>query len=474
MYRNRLAVILIFLLLFMQLTPKKASANPIAISAAASVVVTALLSAVGYSATSEAGKRASTQFTWENLSESTREYINRKAIDLAAGAVAVDMLLTDGIITEFITGRDRLLDMSANHEGITFSDAQTMPIQSMTIPESERQYGKWACNVTGTTGAYSAAGYVEMRLTPSGNPAIRIGWDKAIVGGSIVNVTLLQVHSNTGVLYPNTAIETLSGGGITMPFHEIAVIVDEYLIQYYIDGEMIVSEPNTNHYKVSAIYKEGSTVQGTISYEYDNTVILQEGTDYTTDSAKVENPNLSQSLTGTTISITNTGDTTTTIVTPETANQETGAITGWLSTLWNTVSNGFQNVLNKMGQISTSITTPLEALKTGVLTISTAITTFFDPTIPINWEPIKAIGFSFTRAFPFSLPWDIYRSFSSLVSSEWDGKIPVNVNSGIVSMNFEISFDWFDSIIGSVRLIELLLFDVGLILATRKLLGGAA
>ena len=124
---------------------------------------------------------------------------------------------------------------------------------------------------------------------------------------------------------------------------------------------------------------------------------------------------------------------------------ELGTQTGWLAAIW-------QQVKNIAGSLSTSITN------------------FFDLSRPINLDPLDMSGQTFTNKFPFSLPWDLYNSFSSLetsgVAPDWE----------IEFMGAEIDFslDLVDDYIPTIKLIELVLFDIGLILATRRLLGGAA
>ena len=91
----------------------------------------------------------------------------------------------------------------------------------------------------------------------------------------------------------------------------------------------------------------------------------------------------------------------------------------------------------------------------------------------IDWEPLKQLPYIFTTKFPFSLPWDFYNSFKQLEGGQWDGKIDINVQSVLADFVFTIDLSMFDNIRNVMIKIELLLFDVGLMLATRRLLGGA-
>lgn len=90
----------------------------------------------------------------------------------------------------------------------------------------------------------------------------------------------------------------------------------------------------------------------------------------------------------------------------------------------------------------------------------------------IDWQPLKKGASTITRKFPFSLPWDLYNSFKQLDGSSWDGKIDINIDSKLADFIFEIDLGMFDGIRNIVKRIELIIFDVGLILATRRLMGG--
>lgn len=90
----------------------------------------------------------------------------------------------------------------------------------------------------------------------------------------------------------------------------------------------------------------------------------------------------------------------------------------------------------------------------------------------IDWEPLrKGLG-AITHKFPFSLPWDFYNSFKQFEGNEWDGVVKIRINTVLADFNFDIDLGMFDGIRNIVKKIELLIFDVGLIFATRRLMGG--
>ena len=94
----------------------------------------------------------------------------------------------------------------------------------------------------------------------------------------------------------------------------------------------------------------------------------------------------------------------------------------------------------------------------------------------IDWGPLKQGIGSLTNKFPFCLPWDIYNSFVQFQGVEWSGIINIDISKVSskfpVGWDFDIDFSMFDELRQIVKKIELMLFDLGLILATRKLMGG--
>ena len=89
----------------------------------------------------------------------------------------------------------------------------------------------------------------------------------------------------------------------------------------------------------------------------------------------------------------------------------------------------------------------------------------------IDWEPLRRGLFELTEKFPFCLPWDLMRGIQSLESSQWDRKIRIEVGDGIWPA-MVIDLTMFDGIASITRVILLIVFDLGLIFGTRKLMGG--
>lgn len=90
----------------------------------------------------------------------------------------------------------------------------------------------------------------------------------------------------------------------------------------------------------------------------------------------------------------------------------------------------------------------------------------------INWEPLKINAMKITNKFPFSLPWDIKKSFESLAD---DGQIPkfkIDLTDTVLNVEYEIDLTMWDNIAKVFRGFILVGFDIGLILLTRRLMGG--
>jgi len=89
----------------------------------------------------------------------------------------------------------------------------------------------------------------------------------------------------------------------------------------------------------------------------------------------------------------------------------------------------------------------------------------------INWEPLRRGLYELTEKFPFCLPWDLMRGIQSLESNQWDRQIRINVGDGIWP-EMVIDLTMFDEIARITRVVLLVIFDLGLIFATRRLMGG--
>lgn len=99
-----------------------------------------------------------------------------------------------------------------------------------------------------------------------------------------------------------------------------------------------------------------------------------------------------------------------------------------------------------------------------------------DPT-QINWNKLKGVPMILTKKFPFSLPWDAQRFmqgvFGDIPSAE-QFSIKIDKLMG-VDFNLNITMPaYFDGWFAFARQATVILFDIGLIYALYRLLGGAS
>lgn len=118
------------------------------------------------------------------------------------------------------------------------------------------------------------------------------------------------------------------------------------------------------------------------------------------------------------------------------------------------------------------------ATKTAVITLSKTVSDFIVPPAPVsvNLEPLKLTGVALTNVFPFSLPWDLARSMNPFYTTSSFVPIlslgPFNM-PGVGACTWAINLSNWSPAVALVRAMELLFFDIGLVLLTRKLMGGA-
>jgi len=95
-----------------------------------------------------------------------------------------------------------------------------------------------------------------------------------------------------------------------------------------------------------------------------------------------------------------------------------------------------------------------------------------DGTLSINWEPLKLSGDMFSDRFPFSIPWDIKRAIIGM--GDGDAPAPVWSIHFPEPLNWTLTIDlaFFNGIAPAVRSLELVVFMLGLLMATRKVIGG--
>lgn len=133
------------------------------------------------------------------------------------------------------------------------------------------------------------------------------------------------------------------------------------------------------------------------------------------------------------------------------------------------------------GTITADSTIGLTLTGAQTIAVSTTVTAtgVIDPPIEgeINWDKLKMTGLLFTNKFPFSLPWDLFESFNSFNTGPGSDDHQVftfDLSNTPLQQSFSVNMEWFEEYIPIIKMVELAIFDIGLILGTRKLLGGDA
>lgn len=98
-----------------------------------------------------------------------------------------------------------------------------------------------------------------------------------------------------------------------------------------------------------------------------------------------------------------------------------------------------------------------------------------DTSTTLNFSPLQVAGTLFTNKFPFSLPWDLKRSFQALSTTNTFNPIfNIAFTAPLIGeVSFDIDLSTFNDLVQKVRVFELISFDVAMILTTRRILGGA-
>lgn len=95
----------------------------------------------------------------------------------------------------------------------------------------------------------------------------------------------------------------------------------------------------------------------------------------------------------------------------------------------------------------------------------------------LDLDPLRRLGSAITTRFPFSLPWDIYRGLDVVRGQGSLQPLHLQFYMPLSDTPYEFDVVWPDFVITLapyVRAGFLLIFTIGLVMSTRKLLGGAS
>jgi hypothetical protein len=148
----------------------------------------------------------------------------------------------------------------------------------------------------------------------------------------------------------------------------------------------------------------------------------------------------------------------------------------WVRSLLETIIESILGIPDAISNAFDWVRSLLETIKDAIASISTAITTGLIGDLNVDTSVIRDIGSTFTSKFPFSLPWDLVRAVDIFDGSSgslgpWVVSFPDPFGN---SIQFEISIpQGMAAYFKYIRWALLIAFDIGLIYATRRLLGGA-
>jgi hypothetical protein len=433
-------------------------------------VVLAGLAEAGIAVQNQENAAYIAQAAWDGMTEYTHDAINNAVANIAEGIVILHM--GSEIISDFISGADTVVDYGENETPITvngdLSEWETLEIVETGGSDVVDLLPSSAIGLTTVQSTSywpfgsGLASNVKVKLNTTNQNTYVIAssyytkissWHKQVRAQYFLN----GVASDWVILENDDGIYRSTDHALG--FHSVSLgISADGTVRFYADDMEIGSGTvavGTVFYS-AGIYSSNCTGSGQYASSVDSTVVLVPETDYTVDEDKrVAFPG---TWTGTDLNVdTATGTGTGTITPPTTGVTDLTTTNTWLGNIWQILNNS------------------LNSIKTSLLSIVASIAALTAaPTVGIDWTPIKTIGTGFSTLFPFSLPWDLSRILTSFNASEWNGQITIAAHSVLANFDFIISFAWFDNIRGIVKGLEVVAFDLGLIMITRKLLGGAS
>lgn len=147
------------------------------------------------------------------------------------------------------------------------------------------------------------------------------------------------------------------------------------------------------------------------------------------------------------------------------------------------ISAILDNILASELDIADVIEVGITGVIDGITDIQSSLSTLTAPaTETINLDPVKNIPNILFTKFPFSIPWDLFNVYNLMATDnrsppEFSLGIPmtksINLSSfGVSDIKMDVKLENYEEIAGIVRTAELLLFVIGLIFATKKLIWG--
>lgn len=442
-YKNRriLAVLGLLLITFTFIQPRRAQAvAPLVLAPEVITIVLAGITAAGIAVANNDNAAAIAQAAYDGMSEAGQNAISNAAAMAENGIAHLEM--TADMVADWLAGVDSTqtaVDSGAEYEGTTSGQTTTVvgPQEITMAP---------------------VHGVLNLHYTfaqPSNNQVQvqTIGGD----GSRQLYISFSNVWPGGG--YPWYTHVDVGGGGITPYLSgsfpnsvDISVHNSEAGTQWYVGNQMIWEDVGDGEYLAKIHLAGDTTLDWDISGSYGQT--LAPGDITTDEQKKVAFP---PTWTGTTMDIPLDGSTPVGTVNPPV----TGVDSLTTTNTW-------------LGNIAKTLNNTLTKISAATLALTGAITKFFDLTVPVNFEPLKLTGVGLITLFPFSLPWDVARIVGAFSSAEWNGIItaqfPAVAGFGGYLMTFDLTP--YDGIRTATKSILLVCFNLGLIMITRKIMGG--
>lgn len=143
-------------------------------------------------------------------------------------------------------------------------------------------------------------------------------------------------------------------------------------------------------------------------------------------------------------------------------------LTGWLADVWAWIQS--LGLVQWLAQVWDWIATlDLAGALAGILAAVQALPDFFKPKDDFDWSKFKDVDAY--MIFPICLPWDLYDMVALLSSSAKAPAFEFPLATPVGDYSLSVDLSDYDSVASVLRTVELLLFCVGLVFVTKKMMG---
>lgn len=143
-------------------------------------------------------------------------------------------------------------------------------------------------------------------------------------------------------------------------------------------------------------------------------------------------------------------------------------LAGWLADVWTWIQS--LGLVQWLAQVWDWIATlDIAGEFAGLLAAIQALPDFFKPRDDFDWSKFKDVDAY--MIFPICLPWDLYDMVSLLSSSAKAPAFEFPLVTPVGDYSLSVDLSDYDSVASILRTVELLLFGIGLIFVTKKMMG---